>query len=101
MARDRKLPEGVSDWTMRIIDQLPDEFIIQGGNEALESIRVRGTMGVWGVVIQYDFNRDDRSCYIKGTSATPDHKNVDGVVPIAELRDELTRAFSHASPGVL
>jgi len=92
MAKIRKLPEGVSDWTMRIIDQLPDEFEIQGGNEALESIRIRGTIGKWGVVIQYDFNRDDRFCHVKGTCV--DEKNVEGVVPIDELEKEIISAFT-------
>jgi hypothetical protein len=76
---------------MRIIDQLPDEFNIQGGNEALESIRVRGTIEKWGVVIQYDFNRDENLCHVKGTCVT--EKNVEGTLPVEDLHDELVRAF--------
>jgi len=91
MAKSRKLPEGVSDWTMRIIDQLPDDFIIEGGNEGLEYIKVRGMIGKWGVVIQYDFNRDESMCHVRGTCI--DEKSVEGTVPVDELNGEIIRAF--------
>jgi hypothetical protein len=82
-----KIPENISIFTEDVLDQLPDDFIIQGGTEGLTFCTISGAMGEWGITIKYNFNEEIDAVYVKAISVNG--QIVEGNVSLNELKKAL------------
>jgi hypothetical protein len=86
-----KVPEEVSQYTWDVINKMPDDFVIEGGTESVESVMIRGKLGVWAITVKYDFVADEVHLHAMSTGL----REKSGVVKFADFADAIEKEFQN------
>jgi hypothetical protein len=85
------IPENPSIFLQRLLNQLPEDFVIDGGNDGVYTSKLRGKLGKWMVTLIYDFNKNDNLVQIAAMDINYNRRQ--GTCLIDELNTEMTEVF--------